>query len=60
MKADKESYEHDLFKSYKDPLCLSPGVDHPLAVGTEMREFSLYDILTSSAGNFKRALENNR
>ena len=60
FKADKISYEHEIFSHYIDPLALGPGVDHPLAIGTEMRYFSMYDPLTSSSKKFKRVLEDDR
>jgi hypothetical protein len=57
---DRVSFNHDLFKQYVDPLSIKPGVDHPLAIGTEMRYFGVQHAFTSSPKEFKNALECHR
>ncbi len=54
---DRVSFNHDLFKQYVDPLSIKPGVDHPMAIGTEMRYFGVRHAFTSSPKEFKNALE---
>ena len=57
---DKDSFEHGIFKEFIDPLVIEPGIDHPNAIGTEMRYYSLYHGLTSCPKKFKNALNNDR
>jgi hypothetical protein len=47
-------------KEYIDPVCLDQGSDHPDSIGTEMRQFSLYDEIISTPEKFKKVLLNNR
>lgn len=59
--ADKISFHHNIWKQYIDPLAIKPGVDHPLAIGTEMRYFGVqHKQLTLSPKEFKDALECHR
>ena len=56
--ADRISFHHNIFNTYIDPLAIKPGVDHPLAIGTEMRYFGVqHKQLTLSPKEFKNALE---
>jgi hypothetical protein len=43
-----------------DPLVVEPGTDHPLAIGSEMRFFSIYDHCIGTAQKFKNILLNDR
>lgn len=49
-----------MLKAYVDPLCIKPGLDHEFAIGTEMRQYSLYDDIISTPQKFKKVLLNER
>lgn len=57
---DLQHADHPLLYSYVDPVCIEPGRDHEDAVGTEMRQFSLYDEKISTPEKFKNVLQNER
>ena len=57
---DRMSSNHDIFKDYIDPLSIRPGIDHPLAIGTEMRYHGVQHELTQTALTFKEALQCSR
>ena len=56
--ADLEDLNHQMLKKYLDPLCIKPGLDHECAIGTEMRQYSLYDDIISTPEKFKKVLLN--
>ena len=60
LKVDKEEIHHKIFKSYLDPVSLGPYNDHPDAIGTEMRQYPLYDELISSPTKMKETFLNER
>jgi hypothetical protein len=41
-------------------MAIEPGEDHPLAIGTEMRYFPIYDPMTATPKKFKKCLEDDR
>ena len=49
-----------MLKEYIDPVSLQIGLDHPDSIGTELRQFSLYDDAISTPEKFKNVLLNER
>ena len=54
------TFGFEIFKEFKDPLCIKPGHDHPDAIGTEFRPLSLYHPISVCPLKFRKALEHDR
>jgi hypothetical protein len=55
---DADIQKHEMFSMYLDPCCEAPGRDHSWAVGTELRQATLFSPQLSSPHAFRRALIN--
>ncbi len=55
--ADTANSSHPLLSKYVDVCVETPGKDKDWAIGTELRQYRVYDEASSTPGNFKEVLQ---